>query len=87
MDLQFKPGVDFGFQLPLLTVPAILAILVALCLHLSATSQPGIELLLQTKTNVPFNRAVTGRSKLLNRLFLAGFSPQLNRYFRLPDKC
>jgi hypothetical protein len=65
-------------------IPAIPA---TLCLHLSATSPPGISVLLQTKTQPQFNRAVTERSRLLNRLFLAGFSPQLNRYFRLPDKC
>jgi hypothetical protein len=52
-------------QLSILAIPAILAIYSAtLCRRFSASPPPGVELLLQTKGKVHFDRAVTERSKL-----------------------
>jgi hypothetical protein len=43
--------------------------LAALCLRSSARPHPGIDVLLQTKGEVTFDRAVTERSKLFFGLF------------------
>jgi hypothetical protein len=47
-----------------LAIPAMLAILLtALCLRPSATAPTPLDVLLQAKAKVPFDRAVTERSK------------------------
>jgi len=74
---------DRGFLLfrsrAMSAIPAMTAILAALCLRPSATTPPPIEALLKTKAEVPFDRTVTERSKpfflVFPRFNLAQFQP------------
>jgi hypothetical protein len=76
------PSDQFGFQLPIPAILAILAISFAsLCLRTSARTPPPIEPLLKTKTKPQFERPVESLSTPFFLLFDLPIKGQFSAFF------
>jgi hypothetical protein len=79
----FVAGFAFPITCDVVRLRAITAILVALCLRPSAIDPPPLGPSLKTKAEVPFDRAVTERSKPFFLVFPAVQSSPISALFLL----